>query len=65
MEYQYFEGHKAEKGEKLIAAILFCAPWLGALKTMALPRARRALKGFRKMAPNSSRFPLPWEWTAG
>eukprot|EP00973_Karenia_brevis_P050962 7077654-Karenia_brevis.AAC.1 len=30
-----------------------------------MPRARKSLKGFKKLAPNMSRFPLPWEWTCG
>ncbi len=58
-DYLYFSGAQAHEAEKSKAALVHCLPDLN-IQT-SLPRMLRALNGFRKLSPGSSRFPLPWE----
>ena len=64
MDKLYLDGKQAEAGEKILAALKCLHPLMARRPLDDLPRALRALKGFRKMAPNFSRFGLPWEWVA-
>ena len=54
LEATYFEGAGADEGGGLLAALEYEYPE----STKRLPRARRALKGFRRLAPPQSRAPL-------
>ena len=56
------EGGSRSDAEFTFAAVKAKHPTLGA--TGGLPRAARALRGFRKAVPAKSRFPMPWPVTA-
>ncbi|CAK0798235.1 unnamed protein product, partial [Prorocentrum cordatum] len=58
-------GEVASTGEKLIAAIAKRAPSYQSKGRLALPRARRALRGWRVMRPSRARRPLPWATCMG
>ena len=58
-DHLYFSGSLAHEGEKSKAVVMHDAPFLRA--DTHLPRTLRPLAGFRKIAPGSSRFPLPWQ----
>lgn len=55
MDFLYASGKSSHEGEKLLAALEFRYVQF---KNMT-PRSKRALKGWRKAAPPSSRLPLP------
>jgi integrase len=57
MDKMYFEGRPAADAEKVKAALFH---YHNHLQPADLPRSLRALKGFRKIAPGSSRYPLPF-----
>ena len=57
MEHLYFNSHHSNMGNYLLAAIRFTDV---GLNTDTLPRAYRAARGFRRLAPGLSRAPLPW-----
>ena len=65
LDFCYLEGLPADVGEKLIAALRFVRTDVAILGKAALPRGKRAAKGFAKVMPPRSRVPLPWEWCAG
>ncbi|CAK0839946.1 unnamed protein product, partial [Prorocentrum cordatum] len=56
---QFFEGEPLATGAKMLAALGHLLPGVsrGALE---LRRSRRALQGWRRHNPSSSRLPLPW-----
>ncbi|CAK0796309.1 unnamed protein product, partial [Prorocentrum cordatum] len=56
---QFFEGEPLATGTKMLAALGHLLPGVprGALE---LRRSRRALQGWRRHNPSSSRLPLPW-----
>ncbi|CAK0896451.1 unnamed protein product, partial [Prorocentrum cordatum] len=47
-------------GEKLIAALMMFLPDCHVRGWRPLPRASRALRGWRRLAPTKTRQPLPW-----
>ena len=51
----YFRGAAADEGSGLLAALEYQCP----VSTSKLPRARRALKEFRRLSPPGSRVQLP------
>lgn len=55
LDYLFSEGRSAHEGEKAIAAMEFEFIKLKG----KLPRSRRALRGWRKVSPSTSRLPLP------
>ena len=55
----FFNGEVVDRASALLAALVFCDPRV-TRRTPELPRARRALKGFGKLAPSRARLPLPW-----
>lgn len=59
------EGHPSHRGDKILASVLHFNPKMGRLAHAQLPRAVRALKGWRRLAPGQSRkaWPLP-VWAA-
>ncbi|CAK0791906.1 unnamed protein product, partial [Prorocentrum cordatum] len=59
MDSLFFEGYNHDQGEKLIAAVKYYDVHGVYQSVEALPRARAALRGFRKRAPGQSRAPLP------
>ena len=65
MNSMYQEGHRSWKGERVFAGLLCLAPQFGRYGTARLPRAIRALKGWRRLTPSFSRRPLTWAvWCA-
>ncbi|CAK0801212.1 unnamed protein product, partial [Prorocentrum cordatum] len=54
------EGKVASTGEKLLAAIFMHVPDYQSKGKLALPRAYRALRGWRLLRPSRTRRPLPW-----
>ncbi|CAK0876757.1 unnamed protein product [Prorocentrum cordatum] len=56
----YLEGKVASTGEKLLAAIFMHVPDYQSKGKLALPRAYRALRGWRLLRPSRTRRPLPW-----
>ncbi|CAK0824742.1 unnamed protein product, partial [Prorocentrum cordatum] len=56
---QFLEGGESTDAWKLFASLAFAGRHLG-LKCSSLPRATRAARGWRKLAPPRSRLPLPW-----
>ena len=55
----FFGGEQAHKGERTLAAWMDQHPSLGRLGGRRLPRAWRALKGWRRLTPGRSRRPMP------
>ena len=65
MNYMYQQGHRAWKGERLIAGLPGLAAEFGKQGPRNLPRSHRALAGWRKRCPGHSRRPLSWPvWAA-
>ena len=61
----YLLGHLPHVGEKTLAALMHREPHFSRKGRGAIPRAFRALAGWRKKCPSRSRSPLPWAfWTA-
>lgn len=60
MTAKFLEGHPAHRGDKLMAAVCHLRAAYGRRGPKSLPRANRALKGWRRLAPGHSRkaFPL-------
>ena len=54
LEALYFGGHAANKGDFVMAALRYFR------SEISLPRCARAMKGYHRLAPGSSRAPLPW-----
>jgi integrase len=61
LDHLFLEGYNHERGDKLLAALLHLAPGLGRAAQGSFPRARAAMKGFRRLAHGLSRSPLPKE----
>ena len=59
-EILYFDGWNHDEADQLLAALLYATPGLSRNKINCLPRFRRALKAYRRLAPGLSRAPLPW-----
>ena len=57
LEHLYFLGDSHSRGDYLFASLSFFLP---EGLTFQLKRTRRALKGLRRLAPGTSRAPLPW-----
>ena len=53
----FFEGWEANRGEKTLAAVMMHLPRFGNQGDLKLPRARKALAGWRKLAPQRARTP--------
>ena len=57
-DHLFFEGHNHEKGDKVLAGVVYQRPKLQAGKAGDFPEAKAALKGFRRLAHGASRLPL-------
>lgn len=57
-DHLYLNGEGADAGWKLKAALEFVRPEAMRRSDLFLPRFRRALKGWRKMAPGQTRLPM-------
>ncbi len=56
----YLQGHPANVGEILMAALIHRLPEFGKFGHRHIPRAHRALKGWRRRTPPRSRGPHTW-----
>jgi integrase len=65
MNQAFLDGERSYLGNTLLAALSFSRPGLGRPKEMPLPRAKQALRGWRRMAPAAGRLPLVWELVCG
>jgi len=65
MNHLFLQGHPSHRGDKLMAAYMHRHPEFNRSGSSRLPHSFRALKGWRKLAPGSSRkaFPLA-VWSA-
>ena len=61
LDFLFFEGYQAERGEKLIAAFQSLHPEIGTAASGSLPRMRAGMRGFRRLAHGYSRTPLVLE----
>eukprot|EP00973_Karenia_brevis_P020227 2776289-Karenia_brevis.AAC.1 len=59
MTEEFFAGETANIGQKILAYLDWKYPSRQFTKAGSLPRAKRALKGFSKLAPVFSRLPIP------
>jgi len=64
MEADFLDGQQSARGNKMIAAVRFAFPAARRGGQLSLPRAAKALKGWRLRAPTRTRLPLPWEVVA-
>ena len=53
----YMLGHQSSEGDQLLAALLHFAPEWGKFGSCSIPRAWRALRGWRRRCPSRSRRP--------
>lgn len=56
----FFDGEDSHVGHTLLAAWLHFFPEFGRFGPEGLPRYRRALRGWDRLAPGGSRLPEPW-----
>ena len=64
-ELSFFTGHQPNRGSKLIAALMHRLPDYGRNGNKKLPRAWRALRGWKRLVPGRSRRPEPLRVWAG
>ena len=57
MEHLYFLGYNHSQGDSLLAALRYHDD---CLNNRTLPRVHRSMLGFRRLAPGTSRAPLPY-----
>jgi len=55
----FLEGHPAHKGEKILASFMHQNPDFSRYGSQKLPRTYRALKGWRRLSPGTSRKAWP------
>ena len=60
LEHLYFQGYNHDVGDKVVAALRYSSPCLTGLGKCVMLRAQRSLRGFKRLAPGSSRAPLPY-----
>ena len=65
MNQAFLDGERSYLGNTLLAALSFSRPGVGRPKEMPLPRAKQALRGWKRMAPAAGRLPLVWELVCG
>ena len=58
-EHLFLDGEDSHYGQKLQAALEYDRPEFSREGRLALPRFKRALKGWRKLAPTQTRLPMP------
>ena len=57
---KFFEGLSASEGAQFLSAWTALRPDFGILGARRIPRARRAMAGWRRLDPGFTRPPLPW-----
>lgn len=58
-DHENLNGEGAHCGEKLQAALEYERPEYSRHGSLSLPRFKRAMKGWRRMAPTQTRLPMP------
>ena len=53
----FFAGWEISKGEKVIAAVAYLLPRYSAKGDLTLPRAKKAMQGWRRLVPQRSQIP--------
>lgn len=65
MNAAFSKGEQSFAGNAWLAAVGFRDPLLGRPREVQLPRAKKAMQGWRWLCPAISRLPLVWEIRAG
>ena len=55
----FFKGHPGHRSDKILASVMHHKPEFNKYGSMRLPHAWRALKGWPRLAPGSSRLGFP------
>lgn len=61
LETLYHDGEDLSSAQYLVASVIFFNSQLKSPSMTKLPRVKQSLKGWRKLAPERSRLPVPWE----
>lgn len=64
LEDLYMDGEDLSAAQYLVAAVMFFNPSLRSPGMQLLPQTKQSMKGWRRLAPEKSRLPVPWEVTA-
>lgn len=56
----FVDGEASADGNKFLVAVMHLYSWVPAHGKPQLPRAKRAIKGWRRLAPARPRQPVPW-----
>jgi hypothetical protein len=62
---EYFKGAHPSRGERTLAALMMLEPEFSQMGRRRVPRAWRALRGWKKLTPTVTRKPLPWPFWCG
>ena len=65
MNALYRQGFQSYHGDRLMASVMHRHPSCGRLGNVKMPRAWRALKGWRKLCPGRTRMLIRWLFGAG
>ena len=60
MDVLYFQGNHSWRGQRLMAGLMFADGGSSKRGSRSLPRAWRALRGWKLLTPGRSRQPQPW-----
>jgi hypothetical protein len=61
----YFSGAHPSRGERTMAGLMMLEPSFSTSGHRKLPRAWRALRGWRRLTPTVTRKPMPWPFWCG
>ena len=62
---EYFRGGHPSRGERTLAGLMMLEPEFSVMGRRRVPRAWRALRGWKRLTPVVTRKPLPWPFWAG
>ena len=62
---EYFSGGHPSRGERTMAGLMMLEPSFSTSGHQKLPRAWRALRGWRRLTPTVTRKPMPWPFWCG
>ena len=62
---EYFKGAHPSRGERTLAALMMLEPEFSQMGRRRVPRAWRALRGWKKLTPTVTRKPMPWPFWCG
>ena len=61
---EYFQGRHPSRGERTLSGLMMLKPQFSRMGSRKVPRAWRALRGWRRQTPTVTRKPLPWPFWA-